>query len=178
MVPESSLVFTSTRHWSLSWARYIPSTPSHSISLRSVLMLTTHLRLGHPSGLLYSVFQPKFRVHFSSLPAVTLHKVRTKHQSSSCLGKIRGWEMRRRVRSMGQTDTWLLWGNPLYLPSIIRSPVLQSSNHTHMHERLPEHPTSELLESERRGVTSRTSTLKWTSLGVIGTLKHQHWWIT
>jgi len=31
-------VFTTARHWSLSWARCIRSTPSHTISLRSILI--------------------------------------------------------------------------------------------------------------------------------------------
>jgi hypothetical protein len=45
-------VFTRALHWSLSWARSIQSTPSHPISPRFILILSTHLRLGHPSGLL------------------------------------------------------------------------------------------------------------------------------
>jgi hypothetical protein len=38
--------FTKVLHWSLSWARSIPSILSHCISLRSILILSTHLRLG------------------------------------------------------------------------------------------------------------------------------------
>jgi hypothetical protein len=49
-------VFTRTLQWSLSWARSTQSTPSHPISLRSILILSTHLRLGLPSGLLHSGF--------------------------------------------------------------------------------------------------------------------------
>jgi hypothetical protein len=49
-------VFTSALHWSLSWARSTQSTPSHPISLRSILILSTHQRLGLPSGLLHSGF--------------------------------------------------------------------------------------------------------------------------
>jgi hypothetical protein len=41
---------------SLSWARSIQSIPSQPISLRSILILSTHLRLGHPSGLFPSGF--------------------------------------------------------------------------------------------------------------------------
>jgi hypothetical protein len=37
-------VFTTALHWSLSWARLIPSHPPHPISLRSILILSTHLR--------------------------------------------------------------------------------------------------------------------------------------
>jgi hypothetical protein len=49
-------VFTRALHWSLSWAISIQSTPSHPISLRSILILSTYLRLGLPSGLFPSGF--------------------------------------------------------------------------------------------------------------------------
>jgi hypothetical protein len=39
-------VFTRALRWSLFWARSIQSIPSHPISLRSILILFTHLRLG------------------------------------------------------------------------------------------------------------------------------------
>jgi hypothetical protein len=47
--------FTSAHHWSVSWARCIQSTPSHPTSLRSILMLSSHIRLSFyrrlsPSG--------------------------------------------------------------------------------------------------------------------------------
>jgi hypothetical protein len=42
----------SQEHWSLSWARSTQSIPSHPIYLRSILKLSTHLRLGlFPSGI-------------------------------------------------------------------------------------------------------------------------------
>jgi hypothetical protein len=44
-------VFTKACHWSLSWARWILSTPSHFL-----LILSSQLRLGLPSGLLLSNF--------------------------------------------------------------------------------------------------------------------------
>jgi hypothetical protein len=47
-------VFIRARHLSLSWAQWIQSTPPNPISLRSILMLSSHLRLGRPSGLLPS----------------------------------------------------------------------------------------------------------------------------
>jgi hypothetical protein len=45
-------MFTRALYWSLSSARSIQYIPSHSISLRSILILSTHLHLGLPSGLL------------------------------------------------------------------------------------------------------------------------------
>jgi len=40
-------VITRARHWSLFRARCIQSTASHPISLRSILILSSHLRLDH-----------------------------------------------------------------------------------------------------------------------------------
>ena len=50
---------TSVRHLSLSWASPIQSTYSHSTSWRSTLILSTHLRLGLPSGLFPYGFRNK-----------------------------------------------------------------------------------------------------------------------
>jgi hypothetical protein len=50
---------TSARHLSLSWARPLQSTHPHLTSRRSVLILSSHLRLGLPSGLLPSAFPTK-----------------------------------------------------------------------------------------------------------------------
>jgi hypothetical protein len=52
-------VFTRVRHRSLSSARLIQSIPLHPISLRSILILSTRLRLGLPSGLFPSGFNTK-----------------------------------------------------------------------------------------------------------------------
>ena len=49
---------TSVRHLSLSWASPIQSTYPHPTSWRSIL-ITTHLRLGLPSGLFPSGFPTK-----------------------------------------------------------------------------------------------------------------------
>ena len=49
----------SVRHLSLSWTSPIQSIYPHPTSCRSVLVLSTHLRLGLPSGLLPSGFPTK-----------------------------------------------------------------------------------------------------------------------
>ena len=50
---------TSVRHLYLSWASPIQSTYPHPTSWRSILILSTHLCLGLPSGLLHSGFPTK-----------------------------------------------------------------------------------------------------------------------
>ena len=50
---------TSVRHLSLSWTSPIQSIYTHPTSWRSVLILSTHLRLGLPSGLFPSGFPTK-----------------------------------------------------------------------------------------------------------------------
>ena len=50
---------TSVRHPSLSWASPIQSTYPHPTSWKSILILSTHLRLGLPSGLFPSSFPTK-----------------------------------------------------------------------------------------------------------------------
>ena len=48
--PKVHTAFTSARHLSLSWASSIQSIPPHPTSWRSILILSSHLRLGLPSG--------------------------------------------------------------------------------------------------------------------------------
>ena len=50
---------TSVRHPSLSWVSPIQSIYPHPTSWRSILILSTHLDLGLPSGLLPSVSPPR-----------------------------------------------------------------------------------------------------------------------
>ena len=59
---------TSVRHLSLSWASPIQSIYPHLTSWRSVLILSTHLRLGLPSGLLPSGFPTETLYTPLSLP--------------------------------------------------------------------------------------------------------------
>jgi hypothetical protein len=61
-------VFTRALHWSLSWARSIQYIPSHPISPRSILILSTHLHLDLPSGLLRSCFPTNILYAFLLVP--------------------------------------------------------------------------------------------------------------
>ena len=58
--------FTSARHLSLSWASSIQYIPPHPTSCRSILLLSSHLRLGLPSGLFPSGFSTK--ILYTPLP--------------------------------------------------------------------------------------------------------------
>jgi hypothetical protein len=55
----SSFLWNLKVHWTLSWASWIRFVPSISISLRSSLMLSSHLCLGLPGSLLPSGFPTK-----------------------------------------------------------------------------------------------------------------------
>jgi len=57
--------FTSARHMSLSWASPIQSTTPHRSSWRSILILSSHLRLCLPIGLFPSGFSTK--IFYTSL---------------------------------------------------------------------------------------------------------------
>ena len=58
---------TSARHLSLSWTSLIRSIPPHRTSWRPIIILSTHLRLGLPSGLFPSGFPTK--TLYTSLPS-------------------------------------------------------------------------------------------------------------
>ena len=59
---------TSVRHLSLSWATSIQSIYPHPTSWRSILILSSHLRLGLPSGLFPLKFPHQNPVHASPFP--------------------------------------------------------------------------------------------------------------
>jgi hypothetical protein len=70
-------VFTKSHHRTLSWASRIQFVPSIPISLRPILMLSSHLRLGLPSGLLPSGF-----------PTQTLYLHIVRHFSAMSCGSM------------------------------------------------------------------------------------------
>jgi len=72
-------VITSVRHLSLSWASPIQSIYPHPTSWRSVLILSTHRRLGLPSGLFPSGFPTK--TLYSPLLTHTCHMPSPSHSS-------------------------------------------------------------------------------------------------
>ena len=61
--------FTSARHLSLSWDSWIHSIPPHPTSWRSILILSSHLCLGLPSGLFPSGF-PTIALYTSLLSPI------------------------------------------------------------------------------------------------------------
>jgi len=86
---------TSVHHLSLSWASPIESIYPHSNSWRSILIVSTHLRLGLPSGLLPSGFphftNPKvdYRTHKRPPPVSTLGQPNPVHIPTFHLLEIR-----------------------------------------------------------------------------------------
>ena len=64
------IAFTIVRHLSLSWASSIQSVPPHHTSWIPILILSSRLRLGLPSGLFPSGFPTKILIHLSSHPYV------------------------------------------------------------------------------------------------------------
>ena len=62
--------FTSARHLSLSWANSIQSKLPHPTSWRSILMSSSHLRLGIPRGSFTQVSAPKPCIRLFSHPYV------------------------------------------------------------------------------------------------------------
>ena len=71
---------TSVRHLSLSWASPIQSIYPHHSSWRSILILSTHLRLGLPSGLFPSSFPTK-TLYTPPLLTHTRHMPNPSHSS-------------------------------------------------------------------------------------------------
>jgi hypothetical protein len=66
--PGLITVFTRARHWSLSWSRWIQSTPSNPVFLTHFNIILPVTPRSSLWSLPFRLFQPKFCKHFSSLP--------------------------------------------------------------------------------------------------------------
>ena len=82
-------VLTSVRHLSLSWASPIQSIYLHPTSWRSILILSTHLRLGLPRGLFPSGFPNK--TLYPPLLTQTRHRSSPSHSSGFYHPHNLGW---------------------------------------------------------------------------------------
>ena len=82
--------FTSARHLFLTWTSSIQYIPTHPTSWRSILILSSYLRLGLPSGLFLSGFHTKNPVHASPLPH-TCYMPRQSHASRFHHPQNIGW---------------------------------------------------------------------------------------
>jgi hypothetical protein len=80
-IPKVQSRVHKTRHWSLPWARRVQATPPYPISLRSILLIPSHLRLGlpncnfhsrFPTDILYICLPCVLRVHIILLDLITL----------------------------------------------------------------------------------------------------------
>jgi hypothetical protein len=82
--PRFITAFTTALHLSLSWARSIQSIPPHPNTWRSILVLTSHLSLGLPSGLIPTGFPTKtlykpllspYVLHAPAITSITDNKI-------------------------------------------------------------------------------------------------------
>jgi hypothetical protein len=65
-------VITNARHLSLSWVRSIQSRPPHQTSWKSILILSSHLRLDLPNGLFPLMFPHQNPIYTPSPPHVLI----------------------------------------------------------------------------------------------------------
>jgi len=68
-------LYTKARHWSVSWARCNHSIPSHNISLRSILICSSHLRVCLPSGLFSSGYPNEIFYYFLAPFLITFERI-------------------------------------------------------------------------------------------------------
>ena len=85
--------FTRARHLSISWASLIQCMPPHPTSLISILILTSHLRMGLPSGL-FSLRFPHQNPVDTSPDSHTCYMPRPPHFFRFDHPNIIGWWLR------------------------------------------------------------------------------------
>jgi hypothetical protein len=78
-------MFTEVRHWNLSWARWIHASPSHPVSLRHILIRSSHTYLCLPSVSL-QVSLPTFHAFL----IISMHAICITHLI--CPNNIRDYE--------------------------------------------------------------------------------------
>jgi len=113
-------VFTRSSHWCLSWARCIQSTTSHPLSLRFILLLFSHLRLGFPSGHFPSGFPTKMLYAFIVSPVRATYPVhvigkRTSYDSLCPLIQTHGSSSVSASYSQTTSTCVLLLGRPNFM---------------------------------------------------------------
>jgi hypothetical protein len=92
--PFTEAMFTRACHWSLSWARCIHSTPSHSYFPKIHHKITLPSTSSFPSGFSLRVFQPKFCMHFSVSTYTQLYNLSLFNQCetrTSIYGNVIEW---------------------------------------------------------------------------------------
>ena len=92
---------TRVRHLSLSWASPIQSIYPHPTSWRSILILSTHLRLSLPSGLFPSglptkTLTPHLHTHTRHMPSPS-HSSRFYHPHTFSKYFLWGWMLTKKV---------------------------------------------------------------------------------
>jgi hypothetical protein len=107
---------TTARHRSLSWTSRIQSTPPKPISLRYVLIPSSHLRLGLPSGLFPSDF-PTMLSGSTVTAAWRVLGLRIEETASRYGGYLRiYWISSRRQPTVGGPPAWRLGGGLTTFP--------------------------------------------------------------
>ena len=100
--PRFITALTSVRHLSLSWTSPIQSIYPHPTSWRSVLILSTHLRIGLPSGLFPSGFPTNTLYTPLSSPiraTCPVHLIVAQHLKITCssIGNSLYWVLKRKL---------------------------------------------------------------------------------
>jgi len=118
----SITVYARTRYWSLPWPKKIPFTPSHSTSLTSISILSSHSRLGLPRGSLSFRFSSQNPVCISVL-SHTCHMSRLLHSPLVRLSRICHLPRHRpiimaRIIRCNVTDSTFLWNSATRLKSV------------------------------------------------------------